>query len=109
MFNEVQNEQTNRRNHQCYLCHCVILGNPSNLVNPLQCIGGLMRIRDLYILIVASDKEATSRVFPSWDSAARHIKCFHGCCDMTWQQFQQWLAVNHPNIKVAIQEATMEL
>lgn len=68
-----------------------------------------MMTRTLFILIVASDKEATSRVFPTWDSAANSIKCFHGCCDMTWQQFQQWLAVNHPNIKVAIQEATMEL
>lgn len=68
-----------------------------------------MMTRTLFILIVASDKEATSRVFPTWDSAANSIKCFHGCCDMTWQQFEQWMAVNHPNIKVAIQKATMEL
>lgn len=68
-----------------------------------------MLIQVLYILIVASEKEASSQVFPSWDSAAQKIKCFHGCCDMTWQQFQEWLAVNHPNIKVSIQEAPLDL
>jgi len=68
-----------------------------------------MMIRTLYILIVASYQEAHSQVFYCRSTAEHFIKCRYNSSDKTWIEFMKYLEINHPQIKVTIQEIGMEL
>ena len=71
--------------------------------------GGCMRMRTLYVLIVASYRDAHSQVFYSRNTAEHFIKCRYNSSDKTWIEFVKYLEINHPQIKVTIQEIGMEL
>jgi len=71
--------------------------------------GGCMMMRTLYILIVASYRDAHSQVFYSRNKAEHFIKCRYNSSDKTWIEFMKYLEINHPQIKVTIQEIGMQL
>ena len=71
--------------------------------------GGYMMMRTLYILVVASYRDAHSQVFYSRNTAEHFIKCRYNSSDKTWTDFINYLEINHPQIKVTIQEVGMEL
>ena len=70
-----------------------------------------MRTRSLYILIVISDKlrDAHSQLFYTRESAERWAKGQMDCEDLSWFDFQKYLAKHKPHLTVHIQKIDMEL
>ena len=68
-----------------------------------------MMIRTLYVLIVASYRDAHSQVFYCRNTAEHFIKSRYNSSDKTWIEFIKYLEINHPQVKVTIQEIGMEL
>lgn len=68
-----------------------------------------MMMRTIYVLIVASYRDAHSQVFYCRNRAEHFVKCRYNSSNKTWPEFIKYLEINHPQIKVTIQEIGMEL
>jgi hypothetical protein len=108
-FNEVQHEQPNQTT-SCWntFGDWLLFCNRIHIFT-VMLGGGCMRMRTLYVLIVASYRDAHSQVFYSRNTAEHFIKCRYNSSDKTWIEFVKYLEINHPQIKVTIQEIGMEL